>query len=575
MASSLESSLSRERHGLRGVVRLQIRSPVLLSLLVGAVLHALWLALLANSGGDLAAQDAWAGFAGEHPGSAYHFGWYGGLHLVSYSVISPYVMALLGVRTTMLIAGTVSCGLLALILARSPGVKRPLPPAMAGAFGLTCSAVSGRVTFGLGLCFALAAVAVVWCWPGLPRWRTQGGRAGQGVAAVVLSGLAAASSPVAGLFLGVVAAALFLRGRRAAASALGAAPCVVVGLSAWLFPFAGTQPMSFGTAVLPFLSAVGAVLLVPRQWRTVRLASAVYAVGVALTAAVSSQVGSNVTRLALLFAGVVFAASLPWSTPRSRRWFVLCTAFLAVTAWQVTNTVGDQVRTAPAASWNHEELVPLLDQLERLHAERGRVEAVPSASHRESSALAMQLNLARGWNRQADLERNPLFYDGTLTPNSYRSWLERWAVRYVVLPREGRLDHAGVAEAKIVESGQLYLKELWSDANWKLYEVRNPAPLAKAPAVIERATADGLTVTVPSAGAVLLRIPYSPWLAVVDEEGVGVSPATGHGAESRNGCLTRALKDRAGDEWTYLHAPAAGKYRIAAPYQLPRGTPCP
>ncbi|MGI5380866.1 MFS transporter [Streptomyces sp. CA-251387] len=571
VASSLEGSLSRERRSLLSVVRLQGWSAVFLTLMVGAVLHVLWLALLANSGGDLAAQDAWAGFAGEHPGSAYHFGWYGGLHPVSYSVISPYVMAWLGVRATMLVAGTVSCGLLALVLVRSPGVKRPVPPAMAGAFGLTCSAVSGRVTFGLGLCFALAAVAVVWCWPRMPPW----GRAGQGMAAVVLSGLATASSPVAGLFLGVVAAAMFLRGRRAAASALGLAPCVVVGLSAWLFPFSGTQPMSFGTAVMPFLSAVGAVLLVPRQWRTVRLSCAVYAVGVALTAAVSSQVGSNVTRLALLFAGVVFAAGIAWSTPRSRRWFVLCTAFLAVTAWQVTNTVGDQVRTAPAASWNQEELVPLLDQLQRLHAGRGRVEVVPSASHRESSALGMRINLARGWNRQADAERNPLFYDGTLTPKSYRSWLERWAVRYVVLPREGRLDHAGVEEAKIVKSGQPYLKEIWSNANWKLYEVRNPTRLVEAPAIIERATADELTVTVPSAGAVLLRIPYSPWLAVVDEEGFDVSPTTGNSAASRNGCLTRAPRDKAGDEWTYLHAPAAGKYRIAAPYQLPRGTPCP
>ena len=38
------------------------------------------------------------------------------------------------------------------------------------------------------------------------------------------------------------------------------------------------------------------------------------------------------------------------------------------------------------------------------------------------------MNLARGWNRQADAERNPIFYDDEtpLTAASYRAWLDRW-----------------------------------------------------------------------------------------------------------------------------------------------------
>jgi hypothetical protein len=388
----------------------------------------------------------------------------------------------------------------------------------------------------------------------------------------VLAGLATASSPVAGLFLGVIAAALFLRGRRAAACALGIVPCAVVVSSAWLFPFSGTQPMSFGTAIKPFFSAVGVVLLVPRRWRTVRLAAALYAIGVALAAVVASQVGSNVTRFALLFAGVVFAAAIPCNTPRSRQ-FALCAAFVAVTTWQVDNTLGDQVRTSPAALWNHTKLVPLLDQLQRVHAERGRVEAVPSASHRESSALAPHVNLARGWNRQADAERNPLFYNGTLTAQSYHAWLRRWAVQYVVLPKEGRPDHAALEETKIIEDGQPYLKQVWADAHWELFEVRDPEPLAEEPAAAERTAADVLTVTMPSEGTVLVRIPYSPWLALVDDQGQSLKPPIG-GSSNRNGCLSKAPKDRSGDEWIYLHAPKAGRYRISSPYQIPRGTPC-
>ncbi|MFJ9753233.1 hypothetical protein [Streptomyces chartreusis] len=186
--------------------------------------------------------------------------------------------------------------------------------------------------------------------------------------------------------------------------------------------------------------------------------------------------------------------------------------------------------------------------------------------------MAIRFNLARGWNRQADAERNPLFYDGTLTPESYRSWLERWAVRYVVLPRHGRLDHAATEEAKIVEAGQPYLKETWTDTHWKLYAVENPVPLVEAPAMVKSATAADLTVTMPSAATVLLRIPYSPWLALVDRKGASL-PALSDSTPP-NGCLTKAPKDKAGDEWTYLHAPAAGEYHIGAPYQLPRGTPC-
>ncbi|MGZ5404318.1 MAG: hypothetical protein ACXWDL_06690, partial [Nocardioides sp.] len=86
----------------RAVVARVATHPVVAASVTAAVLHLLWWWLIANSGGDIAAQDAWAEFARSHPGSAYNLAWYGGIHPVSYSFISPYVMALLGVRTTMM-----------------------------------------------------------------------------------------------------------------------------------------------------------------------------------------------------------------------------------------------------------------------------------------------------------------------------------------------------------------------------------------------------------------------------------------------------------------------------------------
>lgn len=417
----------------RARTRQLLRHPVTIATVAAAVTHILWFFLFANSGGDLAAQDAWAEFVGRYPGTAYNLAWYGGMHPVSYSVVSPYLMSVLGVRTTMMIAGTVSAGLTALIVVRVRAVRNPLACSLAGVFAYLCNALSGRVTFGLGMMFALGAVAAVFCWP--YRWRHK--RWAKAAVAAPLAGLATAGSPVAGLFLGVVAAALFLNKRRPGAYALGLAPVLVVALSSWLFPFSGTQPMSLATLSLPFLFAVLTLVLVPSEWRTVRTAAAVYGAGTLLTYVVDSQIGSNVTRMAMLFAGVVLLAALPYAVPRSRRWYALILAFVGMNIWIGVKGVDDIVRTAPAASWTR-ELAPLVNELQEVGAERGRVEVVPASSHREASALAPYVNLARGWNRQADMERNPLFYDDTLDPVNYRQWLDRWAVHYVVLPKGSR-----------------------------------------------------------------------------------------------------------------------------------------
>lgn len=557
------------------------RHPVAVAATLAAVLHVVWFFSFANSGGDLAAQDAWAEFVGRHPDTAYNLAWYGGMHPVSYSVVSPYLMHVLGVRTTMMVAGTVSAALLALILTRCRGaVRRPLWPALAGVYGLLCNALSGRVTFGLGAMFALAAVAAVFCWP--RKWAER--RWAKAAVAAPLAGLATASSPVAGLFLGVVAAALFLSGRRPGAYALGLAPVAVVGLSAWLFPFSGTQPMKLGSAWLPFVFGLAILFLVPKRWKTVRIASAVYTVGVFLTWAIDSQVGSNVTRLVMLFGGAVLLAALPYSLPRSRRWYAVVVAFAGLTAWITANSITDIIRTTPLAAWNR-ELAPLVDQLQKAGADRGRVEVVPASSHRESSAFPSYVNLARGWNRQADLERNPLFYDDTLTAESYRSWLERWAVHYVVLPAD-KPDSGGADEAKLVREGLPYLQQVWGDANWQLYKVLAPTDLVAGAATVVRASADQLVIAVREPGRVLVRIPHSPWLGLVDAAGRAVAPPQETFASraaatapkqyaNTAGCLFKAPVDTDGDVWTELLAPTAGQYRVSAKYQLPRGTPCP
>ncbi|WP_405584048.1 MFS transporter [Streptomyces sp. NBC_01092] len=559
-----------------------LRHPVLSITTLAGLLHIIWFFTFANSGGDLAAQDAWAEFVGRHPDSAYNLAWYGGMHPVSYSVVSPYLMSVLGVRTTMMIAGTISAGLLTLVLIRSRSVKNPLWAALAGVFGLIANAISGRVTFGLGTMFALGALAVVFCWP--YRWRYK--RWAKALCAAPLAALATMSSPVAGLFVGFVAVALFLQKRRPGAWALGIAPTAVVAVSAWLFPFSGTQPMVIGSVLLPLLCAVVTFVIVPAEWKTVRLVSAVYGLSVVLVWVVSSQIGSNITRLAMLFAGTALVAALPYTVPRSRKWYAGVLALVTFAGWIGYKTVDDIIHAAPAASWAR-ELAPLVNELQEVGAEKGRVEVVPARSHREASALAPYVNLARGWNRQADMERNPLFYDDTLNSANYREWLKRWAVHFVVLPKDEPDPSAAERERELVQRGMPYLTQVWGDANWQLFQVTDPAPLAEPNAVVERAEQGEMTMRVSKPGHVLIRIPYSPWLGLVDADGKKLDPPQETEASKNrpdgepksydnvNGCLMETEEDAMGDKWTMLVAPRAGEYRLAAPYTFSRGTACP
>ena len=515
--------------------------PVLAATALAGVLQLFWALFLATDSGDMAAQYAWAQFASAHPGSAYDLAWYGGMHPVSYSVLAPYLMALFGVRATAVAAGTLCAALLARLVVRT-GIRRPMPPALCGALALSCNTFSGRTTFGLGLCFALAALLVVHETRGTPRARA--------VAAGLLGVIATASSPVDGLFLLVVVPGLFLYGRRTAAVALAAGPPLVVGATTLLFPFYGVQPFPLAEAALVVAVTGPLALLAPRSWRAVRLGSWVYLVGSLLTLVIPSPVGSNVERLALLFAGMVLLAAA--MATRGRRAAALWLAFAVALGWQCVQPLTDLQVTVPAAGWT-QYAQPLVAELGRLGAGRTRVEVVGAASHVEAATLTPYLELARGWNRQLDVARNPLFYGATLTAGAYYAWLRDWAVGYVVLPRGVAYDEGSVTEARVVIGGQPWLRPVWSDRHWQVFRVAGAVPMASAPATVLQAGEAQLTVRIPEAGSTLVRVAWSPWLDLPPG-----SP----------GCLAPD------GDWTRLTVTAPGTYRIGASYRLPRGSAC-
>jgi hypothetical protein len=545
-----------------------------------AVLHLLWVRFVADAGGDLAAQDAWAAFARSHPGSAYNLAWYGGMYPVSYSAISPYVMAILGVRTTMVLAGTISAAILAYLIIRTGVVRRPLWPALYGAVALTGNAVSGRATFGLGVMFGLAAVACVVTWPAASR--PPGSSVLRTLPAAVLAALATAASPVAGLFLGIAAAALWLEGRRVDGATLGVPPVLVLAVSALLFPFAGRQPMPAVSMILPVVVTLALMWLSPRSWRVVRIGSVLYVGAVFAAWVIPSPVGSNITRLGLLFGGVLVVAVAATRLPSPARLFaavqspspqvtgVLAATIITSSVWQVGIAARDVMHMQPTESQSS-GVQPLIDWLAGSDARLGRIEAVPTQSHREAAALAPYVNLARGWNRQADEGRNPIFYEeDLLTAASYRAWLDRWAVRYVVVS-SAPPDSAAVGEEALVSQGLPYLRLVWASAGWTLYRVASPQPIAGRPATVTRFGAAGLVLRVPRPATVLVRIPSSPWLTLVDAKDSPIDAPF-------EGCLSTTTVPETAElpsvTWTVLHAPHAGTYRISAPYSLARGSPC-
>ncbi|MCX4748832.1 MFS transporter [Kitasatospora sp. NBC_01287] len=528
------------RPGLAGVLPrwLSPSRPVRVAAAAALVLGVLWAHFVAGVSGDLAAQWAWADFAARHPGSAYDLAWYGGMHPASYSVLTPWLMALLGVRTTAVAGCVVSAAVLAHLVVRA-GVRRPLPVVLWGAFALSCNVAAGRVTFALGIMFGLAALLPIGPGPAAGRRRIAW--------AAGCALLATLASPVAGLFVEVAAAALLLTGRRRIGWALAGPPPVVVVGTALLFPGSGIDPISWPTALICVGCSAVVALVSPPAWRTLRLGCLVYAVGSVLTWVFHTPIGSNVQRLALIFGSVLVLAALCAGRPDWRRTPAALVAVAITGYWTVSaNIIG--IPVPPPAR----QADALLAELRGLHADQARLEAVPMLNHWESWGLTKAAELARGWNRQADVQRNPLFYDNSLTPDSYHDWLRRWAVAYVALPA-GPTDVAADAEAALIRSGQDWLQEVWHDDNWRLFKVSDAVPLADPPANVEHADDAQLRLTVSTPGPVLLRIPWSPWL-------------TAHGPAGA--CLSQD------GDWTRLTAPAPGEYLIDARYGWPRGTPC-
>jgi hypothetical protein len=456
---------------------------------VAVVLAAAFL-LAPPMGTDLAAQVARADFAGAAP---VDLRWYGGTVQYGYSLLTPWLMAALGVRVTGALAAVVAAAAFAFLLVRA-GARRPLLGAVLGAVTAVGNLVSGRVTFAVGLALGLLSLGVLTT-SRPPRPLRLG-------AGALFAGLATWASPVAGLFVGLAGAALFLARRRLSAEAvvLCVAPAVAV-LPVVFLGDGGRQLYTAESMRINVALALAVALAV--RYRPVRVGAVLAAALLVAAYYVPSPVGFNAARLPMLYAVPVVAAF----ADLDRRW--LAAALAAMVWWQPPVVLGD-LTTAGSAESRAAFYRPLLAELGR-RAPIGRVEVVPLRDHWESAYVAAAVPLARGWERQVDVARNPLFYDEVLSAEEYRDWLRRNAVSYVAVAPASRPDRYARTEAAVIGQAPPYLREVWRDARWRLYEVAEPQPLV-SPGVLVASGADRVVFDAEAAGEVTVRVRWSRWL---------------------------------------------------------------
>jgi hypothetical protein len=543
MAAPVSSPSGPGFPGLRGLLGQVPRRnrPLTFSLAATFVVLAAYLAKVPPVP-DLAAQITRATVARQSGVSVWWSGWFGGLHLPTYSELTPTLMAHLGAPATGAIAVLASVAAMALLLR---GSLRPVAGSLAFAASSVVDLVNGRITFAVGL------AAGLWALWALTRRRP--------VIAAALGILTCLTSPLAAFFLGIAAVALVIgdRRRRWAAAALGSAIAVTAAGLAVLFPGTGQMPSPW-LQVLPAVPAALAVALACPQ-RVIRAGGVMVAVIALLTLVVPTSVGENITRIVWVFAAPLVIAYAPLRIGSFGRWpLAVLAGTLAL--WPVID-LGEQLSWAAQPSTYEAYYEPLIGQLAAQTRAAGptaigeRVEVLDPATHGADRYVAASFPLARGWDRQADRSDNPIFYvNGALTAASYQSWLAELSVGWVAVPH-GTLDYASDHEKTLIAQGLSYLKPVWSSADWSLYQVKDARPLLSGPGQIVSSDPTGLTFRADAAGTLDLQLRWSPYL-VARLDGP-------KGKTDPDVCFTKA------GDWTQLRTPGAGTWTLVADFTAP------
>src|SRR5438067_1422867 len=368
--------------------------------------------LLAPATSDLAAAVFRSDLLSRNGALLYIAQWYSGHHLPGYSLLSALLGALLGTR---LFAALCTFG--TIVAFERIAVPRYGVAGRIGAvlFAITAgsSLLIGRVAFAAGLFLGTLAVLLALrgrCW----------------VATLAAAGCAL-GSPLAGLFLAMLAGTWFLVQRGAWGAVIAAAAVIPSLVLQVAFPEGGTFPYGWPSFLQLAVFAALFILALPSEERLVRAIAVVYLAFGLYAQLVPSQLGGNVNRLGTIVGAPVLACLL-WE----RRRLALLVALPYLIWWPIHSVIRD----LPAAGGTITEASyyrPLVNRLQATVHEPIRLEIPPTRDHWEGVYVGKHFELARGWERQLDQKYANLFYGTPITPSNYRRWLNRNAVSYVAV----------------------------------------------------------------------------------------------------------------------------------------------
>lgn len=428
--------------------------------------------------------------------------WYGGHHTPAYSVLSPPLGWLLGPQLMGALSAVAATACFTELMRRAYGSTAARLGTIWFGVGSATLLFTNRLPFALGTAFGVAAALA------LQRRRR--------LLAPLLAVLSSISSPVAGLFLAMGGLAHALATKRRDGLVLAAAAFVPPVLLTIAFPEGGYAPFPF-SAYLPIpLFAFVCLVLLPRSEGTLRWAVALYATGATAALAISTAMGGNAVRLGALFGGPVLACAL-WPRLGRRPVMPLIALLGALAFWQWSPAVRDIYKAIddPVAKASYFD--PLREYLRVRVPDQRRIEIPFTFGHWEGAEVASEAPLARGWLRQLDTGRHPIFYGDGLNEITYASWLSENAVRYVALP-DAKPDSSSYRERALIERGLPYLRLRETFEHWRIYEVTLPAPFVipegDASMTLEQLGSDRVLLRVKRPGSALVRIRWTPyWLA--------------------------------------------------------------
>lgn len=435
--------------------------------------------------------------------------WYGGHWTLSYSVLFPPVAGVLGVPLTEIVSAVVASWAFDRLAVRHFGSAGRAGSVVFAVWTLAQLAI-GQLPFLLGEALALTALLAA----SRRRWWL----------AAALGVASALTSPLSAAFLMIALAAWFVtsppRRRLALVAVILAPAAIVIGLSV-TFPGDGSMPFEAWKCAAIVACAVGAWLVVPSEQRSVRVGLLIYATAVLGSFLVSSPVGDNITRLAACV-GAPLMVCLLWR--RSK--LLLAAALIPLALFQWIPTIDAIFSSTNRSAAAHREYYEPLNGFLRSHAlPAGRVEVVPTRMKWEAAYVAPVVPLARGWERQLDTANNPQFYEPQrLTPTTYDRWLLDNGVRYVALP-DTRLDYAARHEAALLREGVPGLRQVWSNAHWKVFEVEGATGIVDGPANLRHLSGGDAVLAMTAPGVVTVRVRYSNRWSVADGDAC-VRPAS-------------------------------------------------